>query len=181
MIVHIIPYENVNRGCTAIVSLNVCNSNTTGPRLNTLGPRLNITTVFPFYGDSNVKDDTVGETVLSLKLESLCWQGGIFLLKRPPGCQTIRRTHIRDSIHIYDSIIYHALFFKLLTIHVLMATSHIAWGAQFICSFNYCIINISSALRWCTSCYSHCTWTYFKAHQYVCISFVLKYDSVFQQ
>ena len=35
------------------------------------GPRLNIKTVFPRYGDSNVKDKTVGETVLSLTWESL--------------------------------------------------------------------------------------------------------------
>ena len=37
------------------------------------GPRLNIKTVFPRYGDSNVKDKTVGETVLSLTWESLYW------------------------------------------------------------------------------------------------------------
>ena len=30
------------------------------------GPCLNIKTVFPRYGDSHVKDKTVGETVLSL-------------------------------------------------------------------------------------------------------------------
>ena len=37
------------------------------------GPRLNIKTVFLRYGDSHVKDKTVGETVLSLAWESLCW------------------------------------------------------------------------------------------------------------
>ena len=37
------------------------------------GPRLNIKTVFPMYGDSHVKDKTVGETVLSLTWESLYW------------------------------------------------------------------------------------------------------------
>ena len=37
------------------------------------GPRLNIKTVFPRYGDSHVKDKTVGETVLSLTWESLYW------------------------------------------------------------------------------------------------------------
>ena len=37
------------------------------------GPRLNIKTVFPRYGDSHVKDKTVGKTVLSLTWESLCW------------------------------------------------------------------------------------------------------------
>ena len=35
--------------------------------------RLNIKTVFPRYGDSYVKDKTVGETVLSLTWESLYW------------------------------------------------------------------------------------------------------------
>ena len=39
----------------------------------TSGPRLNIKTVFPRYGDSHVKDKTVGETVLSLTWESLYW------------------------------------------------------------------------------------------------------------
>ena len=39
----------------------------------TSGPRLNINTVFPRYGDSHVKDKTVGETVLSLTWESLYW------------------------------------------------------------------------------------------------------------
>ena len=34
------------------------------------GPRLNVKTVFPRYGDSHVKDKTVGETVLSLTWES---------------------------------------------------------------------------------------------------------------
>ena len=38
-----------------------------------LGPRLNMKTVFPRYGDSHVKDKTVGETVLSLTWESLYW------------------------------------------------------------------------------------------------------------
>ena len=33
------------------------------------GPCLNIKTVFPMYGDSHVKDKTVGETVLSLTWE----------------------------------------------------------------------------------------------------------------
>ena len=37
------------------------------------GPRLNIKTVFPRYGDSHVKDKTVGEAVLSLTWESLYW------------------------------------------------------------------------------------------------------------
>ena len=37
------------------------------------GFRLNIKTVFPGYGDSHVKDKTVGETVLSLTWESLYW------------------------------------------------------------------------------------------------------------
>ena len=37
------------------------------------GPRLNIKTIFPRYGDSHVKDKTVGETVLSLTWESLYW------------------------------------------------------------------------------------------------------------
>ena len=37
------------------------------------GPRLNIKTVFPWYGDSHVKDKTVGETVLSLTWGSLYW------------------------------------------------------------------------------------------------------------
>ena len=37
------------------------------------GPRLNIKTVFPRYGDSHVKDKTVGETVLSLTWEALYW------------------------------------------------------------------------------------------------------------
>ena len=37
------------------------------------GPRLNIKTVFPRYGDSHVKDKTVGETVLSLTWGSLYW------------------------------------------------------------------------------------------------------------
>ena len=37
------------------------------------GPRLNIKTVFSRYGDSHVKDKTVGETVLSLTWESLYW------------------------------------------------------------------------------------------------------------
>ena len=37
------------------------------------GPCLNIKTVFPRYGDSHVKDKTVGETVLSLTWESLYW------------------------------------------------------------------------------------------------------------
>ena len=37
------------------------------------GPRLNIKTIFPRYGDSYVKDKTVGETVLSLTWESLYW------------------------------------------------------------------------------------------------------------
>ena len=37
------------------------------------GPRLNIKTVFPRYGDSHVKDKTVGDTVLSLTWESLYW------------------------------------------------------------------------------------------------------------
>ena len=40
---------------------------------NDSGPRLNIKTVFPRYGDSHVKDKTVGETVLSLTWESLYW------------------------------------------------------------------------------------------------------------
>ena len=54
-------------------------------------PRLNIKTVFPRYGD--VKDKTVGETVLSLTWESLYWQHGIFILRRPPppGRYGIRR------------------------------------------------------------------------------------------
>ena len=37
------------------------------------GPRLNINAVFPGYGDSQVKDKTVDETVLSLTWESLYW------------------------------------------------------------------------------------------------------------
>ena len=37
------------------------------------GPRLNIKAVFPSYGDSHVKDKTVGETILSLTWESLYW------------------------------------------------------------------------------------------------------------
>ena len=37
------------------------------------GPRLNIRTVFPRYGDSHVKDKTVGKTVLSLTWKSLYW------------------------------------------------------------------------------------------------------------
>ena len=45
---------------------------------------MNIKTVFPRYGDSHVKDKTVGETVLSLTWESLNWQDGIFILRRPP-------------------------------------------------------------------------------------------------
>ena len=40
---------------------------------STAGPRLNIKTIFPRYGDSHVKDKTVGETVLSLTWESLYW------------------------------------------------------------------------------------------------------------
>ena len=35
--------------------------------------RFNIKTVFPRYGDSHVKDKTVGETVLSITWESLYW------------------------------------------------------------------------------------------------------------
>ena len=37
------------------------------------GPCLNIKTILPRYGDSHVKDKTVGETVLSLTWESLYW------------------------------------------------------------------------------------------------------------
>ena len=37
------------------------------------GPCFNLKTVFPRYGDSHVKDKTVGETVLSLTWESLYW------------------------------------------------------------------------------------------------------------
>ena len=37
------------------------------------GPRLNIKTVFPRYGDTHVKDKTVGDTVLSLTWEFLYW------------------------------------------------------------------------------------------------------------
>ena len=37
------------------------------------GPRLNVKTIFSRYGDSHVKDKTVGETVLSLTWESLYW------------------------------------------------------------------------------------------------------------
>ena len=43
------------------------------PALETPGPCLNIKTVFPRYGGSHVKDETVGETVLSLTWESLYW------------------------------------------------------------------------------------------------------------
>ena len=39
----------------------------------TSGPCFNIKTVFPSYGDSHVKDKTVGETFLSLTWESLYW------------------------------------------------------------------------------------------------------------
>ena len=40
---------------------------------------------FPRYGDSYVKDKTVGGTVLSLTWEYFyCWDG-IFILRRPPG------------------------------------------------------------------------------------------------
>ena len=46
-------------------------------------PRLNIKTVYPRYGDSHVKDTTVGETLLSLTWESLYLQDGIFILRRP--------------------------------------------------------------------------------------------------
>ena len=35
------------------------------------GPRPNIKTVFSWYGDSHVKDKTVGETILSLTWDSL--------------------------------------------------------------------------------------------------------------
>ena len=37
------------------------------------GPWFSIKTIFPRYGDSHVKDKTVGETVLSLTWESLYW------------------------------------------------------------------------------------------------------------
>ena len=50
-----------------------------------LGPRLNIKTVFPWYGDSHVKDKMVGDAVLSLTWESLYWQDDIFILRRPQG------------------------------------------------------------------------------------------------
>ena len=49
------------------------------------GSCLNIKTVFPRYGDSHVKDKTVGENVLSLTWESLYWYESIFILRRPPG------------------------------------------------------------------------------------------------
>ena len=39
----------------------------------TPGPRLNIKTIFPRYGDSHVKDKTVGETIVSLTWEFLYW------------------------------------------------------------------------------------------------------------
>ena len=51
------------------------------------GPNLNIKTVFPRYGDSHVKDKTVGETVLSLTWGSIYWWDGIFILRRPPRQQ----------------------------------------------------------------------------------------------
>ena len=44
-----------------------------GARLPEPGPRLNIKTVFPRYGDSHGRDETVGATVLSLTWESLYW------------------------------------------------------------------------------------------------------------
>ena len=49
------------------------------------GPRLNIKTIFPRYGDSYVKDKTVGETVLSLTWELPYPVRPSFLLRRPPG------------------------------------------------------------------------------------------------
>ena len=48
------------------------------------GPRLNIKTVFPRYGDSHVKDKTVGETVLYLTWELPYLVRPSFLLRRPP-------------------------------------------------------------------------------------------------
>ena len=55
------------------------------PYIQGPGPHLNIKTVFSRYGDSHVKDKTVGETVLSLTWESLYWLDDIFILRRPPG------------------------------------------------------------------------------------------------
>ena len=47
--------------------------------------RLNIKTVFPRYGDSHVKDKTVGETVLFLIWGSLYCKDDIFILRWAPG------------------------------------------------------------------------------------------------
>ena len=43
------------------------------PEVKEPGPCLNIKTIFSKYGDSHVKDKTVGETVSSLTCESLYW------------------------------------------------------------------------------------------------------------
>ena len=45
--------------------------NTSSQDISNNGPHLNIKTAFPRYGDSHVKDKTVGETVLSLTWKSL--------------------------------------------------------------------------------------------------------------
>ena len=49
------------------------------------GPRLNIKTVFPRYGDSYIKDKTIGETVLFLTWESPYLVRLSFLLRQPPA------------------------------------------------------------------------------------------------
>ena len=63
--------------------LYACVTPTAWPR-ETPGPRLKIKTIFPRYGDSHVKDKTVGETVLSLTWGSIYWQDDIFILIWPP-------------------------------------------------------------------------------------------------
>ena len=72
-----------------------CNFDSKACKLDA-GPCLNIKTVFPMYGDSYVKDKTVDETVLSLTWESLYWQDGIFILRRPPvrsrACNSVLRS-----------------------------------------------------------------------------------------
>ena len=55
--------------CTAACKQQTIHSHSEDYNNNRAGhprPRLNIKAIFPMYGDSHVKDKTVGETVLSL-------------------------------------------------------------------------------------------------------------------
>ena len=108
------------------------------------GPRLNIKTIFPRYGDSYVKDKTVGETVLSLTWELPYPVRPSFLLRRPPGDQ-------------YESGI---LFGRTIFLYFVTSTFRYYLHCAYLTKYRYLCFNTKETI-YCTGRIFQCCESYF--------------------